>query len=76
MTARALVDGEVEHVHYDFGLSLSSSGQLAAGVGHRSDWDDTYISSDGGFNDGKPHVVTLEQVESTGAHLPSSWTAN
>ena len=62
-----LVDGEVEHVHYDLGLSLSSSGQLMAGVGHRTDWDDTYISSDPGFNDGKPHVVTLERIKSSGA---------
>ncbi len=62
-----LVDGEVEGVHYDFGLSLSGSGQLLAGVGHSDAWNDTYINSDGGFNDGKPHIVVLERVKSTGA---------
>ena len=61
------MDGELEGVHYDFGLSLGSGGQLLAGVGHSSDWDDTYLTSDGGFSDGKPHVATLERAESTGA---------
>ena len=62
-----LVDGEVEGVHRDFGLSLSGSGQLLAGIGHSDDWNDTYIHSDGGLNDGKPHIVVLERVKSTGS---------
>ena len=58
-----LVDAEMAGTVNDFGLSLSSLGQLLAGVGN----PDKSIASESGYNDGKPHLVTMERVESTGA---------
>lgn len=57
-----LVDGDVEGGKKDFGLSLSGGGQAMAGTGN---WDTTVVS-DGGCNDGKPHVATFVRVKSTG----------
>lgn len=57
-----LIDGDVEGAKKDFGVSLSGAGQVMAGTG---DWD-TSVLSDGGYNDGKPHVATFVRVKSTG----------
>lgn len=58
-----LVDGEVAGPKNDFGLSLSARGQVLGGTGS----PDTTVASDGGFNDGKPHVVTFKRTQSAGA---------
>lgn len=58
-----LVDAEIAGGVNDFGVSLNSLGQLIAGVAH----PDMSAASDAGFNDGKPHLVTMERVERTGA---------
>lgn len=58
-----LIDAEIAGGVNDFGVSLNSLGQIIAGVAH----PDMSVASDTGFNDGKPHLVTMERVESTGA---------
>ncbi len=58
-----LVNGDQPGVQNDFGVQLNADGQVTAGTGN----PDTSISSGAGFNDGKPHVVTFERTENTGA---------
>ena len=58
-----LVNGDQPNVQNDFGTALNANGQVLAGTGN----PDTSISSTGGFNDGKPHIVTFERTESSGS---------
>jgi hypothetical protein len=58
-----LVNGDQPGAQNDFGTQLNANGQITAGTGN----PDTSISSGGGLNDGRPHVVTFERTESTGA---------
>jgi hypothetical protein len=58
-----LINGDQPGVQNDFGTQLNADGQVTAGTGN----PDTSISSDSGFNDGKPHVATFERTESTGS---------
>lgn len=46
----------------DYGISLNASGQALGGSGN---WDRN-LASGSGFNDGKPHMVTLRRVKSLG----------
>jgi Concanavalin A-like lectin/glucanases superfamily/Glycosyl hydrolases family 2, sugar binding domain/Glycosyl hydrolases family 2/Glycosyl hydrolases family 2, TIM barrel domain len=58
-----LVNGDQPGSANDFGISLNANGQVIAGTGN----PDTSINSGTGYNDGKPHVVTFERTQSTGA---------
>lgn len=58
-----LVNGDQPGVQNDFGTSLNASGEFIGGTGN----PDTSIFSGTGYNDGKPHIVTFERTESTGA---------
>lgn len=58
-----LVNGDQPGVQNDFGTQINASGQITVGTGN----PDTSISSGSGYNDGKPHVVTFERTQSTGA---------
>ena len=58
----SLVQGDLNGIVSDFGLSLNLQGQLLAGTGY----PDTYLSSGPGFNDGSPHVVTFTRQKSSG----------
>jgi len=57
-----LVSGEVSGVTGDFGTCLFSGGQVCAGTGN----PDIGVSSTGGFNNGRPHLLTFKRIESTG----------
>jgi Concanavalin A-like lectin/glucanases superfamily/Glycosyl hydrolases family 2, sugar binding domain/Glycosyl hydrolases family 2/Glycosyl hydrolases family 2, TIM barrel domain len=57
-----LVNGEVANVTTDFGSCLFANGQVCAGTGN----PDVAVNSAGGFNDGKPHLMTFKRIESTG----------
>lgn len=57
-----LVDGDVAGSVNDFGISLSSTGQVTAGTGN----PDTTIRSGTGFNEGSWHHVVLTRTQSTG----------
>ena len=58
-----LVQAEMPGVVNDFGLSLNGNGSLLAGTGN----PDTTAVSNTGYNDGKPHIVTFERQQATGA---------
>ena len=58
-----LVNGDQPGAANDFGTQLNADGQVTVGTGN----PDTSISSSPGYNDGKPHVVTFQRMESTGA---------
>jgi GH43 family beta-xylosidase len=62
-TGAGLIDGEVNGVTNDFGLSLNAAGQLLGGTGK----PDTTAASGVGFNDGRPHVATFTRSAATGA---------
>lgn len=57
-----LVSADATGVANDFGACLFANGQVCAGVGN----PDTSISSVPGFNDGRPHVMTLRRSKSSG----------
>ncbi|MBN2063192.1 MAG: hypothetical protein JW745_00205 [Sedimentisphaerales bacterium] len=57
-----LFSGEVAGTANDFAISLNANGQLLAGCGN----PDVSIHSDGGYNDGKPHVVAFRRTRNTG----------
>lgn len=57
-----LINGEMGGVQNDFGTCLNANGQIIAGTGN----PDTSMASGGGFNDGRPHVVTFKRVQSSG----------
>jgi fibronectin type 3 domain-containing protein len=59
----ALVNGDQPFTQNDFGTSINANGQVIAGTGN----PDTSINSDGGYNDGNPHVVTFKRTQSAGA---------
>jgi hypothetical protein len=59
-----LVNGEVSAVVNDFGLSLNANGKLLAGTGNP---DTSIASSESGFNDNQPHLVTFKRTRNTGA---------
>lgn len=58
-----LVNGDQPGTEDDFGVQLNSVGEIVAGTGN----PDTSINSATNFNNGKPHLVTFERTESTGA---------
>ncbi len=58
-----LVSATATGVTNDFGSCLFSNGQVCAGVGN----PDTSISSMAGFNDGRPHLMTIRRTKSSGA---------
>jgi fibronectin type 3 domain-containing protein len=58
-----LVNGDQPGTQDDFGVSLNANGQVIVGTGN----PDTSVNSGDGYNDGKPHVVTFERMESSGA---------
>ena len=58
-----LINGDQPNAQYDFGTQLNADGRVIAGTGN----PDVSVESAKGFNNGAPHVVTLERVESTGA---------
>lgn len=57
-----LVSADAQWTQSDFGLALNAQGQVSGGTGN----PDLSATSDVGYNDGKPHLVTLERVENTG----------
>ncbi|MEO6713786.1 MAG: LamG-like jellyroll fold domain-containing protein [Mycobacteriales bacterium] len=57
-----LVDADVPMVVDDFGVGLSETGQVVAGVGN----PDTSIRSTSGYNDGAWHHVVFTRTMSTG----------
>lgn len=59
-----LVNGEVPFTVNDFGMSLNTNGYVLAGTGNP---DVTIVSSNSGFNNNQPHIVTFKRTRSTGA---------
>lgn len=57
-----LVNGDQPYMQNDFGTALNANGQLIGGTGN----PDASITSGSGYNDGKPHIVTFERIQSTG----------
>ncbi len=57
-----LISGEVAGTANDFAVSLNANGQLLAGCGN----PDVSIHSDGGYNDGQPHIVAFRRTRNTG----------
>jgi len=57
-----LVNGDQPNAQNDFGTALNGNGLVTAGTGN----PDISINSGGGYNDGKPHIVTFKRTESTG----------
>ncbi|MCA8964345.1 MAG: DUF1549 domain-containing protein [Planctomycetes bacterium] len=57
-----LVDGEVPGIVHDWGIAWHSDGYIVAGTGN----PDTFVSSAGGFNDGKWHHVAFTRDQVTG----------
>ena len=57
-----LVSATASGVTYDFGTCLFSNGQVCGGAGN----PDTSINSIPGYNDGRPHVLTLRRTKSSG----------
>jgi hypothetical protein len=57
-----LVNGEVGGVVDDFGTCLFADGSICAGTGN----PDVAVTSGGGYNDGKPHVMTFTRQRSSG----------
>jgi len=57
-----LVSATVSSVTNDFGVCLFANGQVCGGVGN----PDTSINSMPGFNDGRPHVMTLRRLKISG----------
>ncbi len=57
-----LISGKVTGVTNDFGECLFANGQVCGGVGN----PDTSINSIPGFNDGRPHLMTLRRMKSSG----------
>jgi hypothetical protein len=56
-----LVNGDQPFTQNDFGTALNANGLVLAGTGN----PDVSITSGGGYNDGKPHIVTFERIESS-----------
>jgi len=59
-----LVNGEVPFTVNDFGMSLNTNGYVLAGTGNP---DVTVVSSNSGFNNNQPHIVTFKRTRSSGA---------
>jgi fructan beta-fructosidase len=57
-----LVSATVAGVTNDFGSCLFANGQVCVGVGN----PDTSINSVSGFNDGRPHLMTVRRTKSSG----------
>ena len=57
-----IVDAEVGGAAKDFGLTIKKSGRILAGTGDL----DTTIYHDGGYNDGRAHMVFFTRVKSSG----------
>ena len=57
-----LVNAEVAGVVNDFGTCLFANGSICGGTGN----PDVAINSSAGYNDGNPHVFSLERVQATG----------
>jgi len=57
-----LVSANVAGAANDYGACLFANGQVCGGVGN----PDTSISSMAGFNDGRPHLMTLKRTKSSG----------
>jgi hypothetical protein len=57
-----LVNAEVPGVTNDFGTCLFANGAICAGTGN----PDVAVNSSASYNDGRPHIFTLERVRSTG----------
>jgi len=58
-----LVNGDQPNTQSDFGTGLNANGQVLAGTGN----PDTSINSGSGYNNGRPHIVTFQRTESSGA---------
>jgi hypothetical protein len=58
-----LVNGDQPNAQNDFGTQINAGGQIVVGTGNA----DTSIHSGSGYNDGRPHILTFERTESTGA---------
>ena len=57
-----LVSATAAGVTNDFGSCLFANGQVCAGIGN----PDTSVNSISGFNDGRPHLMTLRRTKSSG----------
>jgi len=57
-----IVDCEIGGTYYDWGLSLTDTGKLAAGAGNP---DNTLISSASGLNDARTHVAVYRKSGDT-----------
>ena len=57
-----IVDAEVGGAANDFGLTIKQSGRILAGTGN----PDTTIYHDGGYNNGRAHMVFFTRTKSSG----------
>ena len=60
-----IVDAEIGGGHYDWGLSLTDTGNLAAGTGSETAGDTTLISTASGLNKGTTHVAIYRKSGDT-----------